>query len=419
MVISGTSAPIRNTQFGERGTAVEQAWLHGEAAAADLALVPEMTPLLDGSPGTWRCMLHRQESQVPDGWGYGKGYGTEAKVGALFEALEHYLSGLCGLSCEDIILCHAHDVAIGALTKDTGAALLTEGPNDELACLTHRSLLDENQIAIPLAFFMPHYLDTNADPLREQAGDHYNYTRISRYSANIGWAAGVDPVDATVHALNEIIERDAMSLLLIHQFLNQPPRPLRITDPHTLPSDLVTLLDLARAYTGGEIYLIDMTTDLGIPAYWAYLPPSPGQTARIRGCGTSLSRHHAISRALCELIQFHTVLAPRPHQPITRLVGYPALHDCYRADFTPAFPTATYVNYQDTPTPANPQEHLTQLVTGLHHNGFTPYLRQHYVTEHVAVIHVAVPGLERFMLTTTDQLVIPGPRGLAATNLKH
>ncbi len=42
---------------------------------------------------------------------------------------------------------------------------------------------------------------------------------MRRYSVNSGWAAGTTQAEAAVHAINEIIQRDAMSLLLIGRFL--------------------------------------------------------------------------------------------------------------------------------------------------------------------------------------------------------
>ncbi|GAB7046470.1 hypothetical protein JCM9534A_15960 [Catenuloplanes indicus JCM 9534] len=42
--------------------------------------------------------------------------------------------------------------------------------------------------------------------------------------------------------------------------------------------------------------------------------------------------------------------------------------------------------------------------------------RDHYVTGDVAVVDVFVPGLERFMLVTDGQVVVPGARGMAVRN---
>ncbi|MEU2367029.1 YcaO-like family protein [Streptomyces noursei] len=58
---------------------------------------------------------------------------------------------------------------------------------------------------------------------RAAAGDAYDYKAVRRYSASNGWAADATVTEATVHAINEIIERDAMSLLLIDQFLRRSP----------------------------------------------------------------------------------------------------------------------------------------------------------------------------------------------------
>ena len=68
-----------------------------------------------------------------------------------------------------------------------------------------------------------------------------------------------------MHAINEIIERDAISLLLIGQFLHQGPAPLRVVEPATLPPALTALHARAEARIGRPVSLLEMTTDLDVP----------------------------------------------------------------------------------------------------------------------------------------------------------
>jgi len=216
---------------------------------------------------------------------------------------------------------------------------------------------------------VPDYLDEEADPLRDSLGDHYDYTGVSRYSCNNGWAA--------------------------------------------------------ETITGQRLYLIDMTTDLGVPAIFAYLPTQDGEPARIRGCGASLSRHYAIARAVSELVQVHlasslgnihsafAAMAPVRHDWTT---PYPALHACYRSDFSTRLGDAILVPYRDTEAPDTAVGHFDALIDALVRRGFTPLQRDHYVTGNLAVVNIFVPGLERFMLVTDGQVVVPGKRGMAVKN---
>ncbi|MFD5558857.1 hypothetical protein ACFWIA_34165 [Streptomyces sp. NPDC127068] len=50
-----------------------------------------------------------------------------------------------------------------------------------------------------------------------------------------------------VHAINELLERDALSLLLIGQFLRERPERLAVVDPATLPDEVAALLAFAEA----------------------------------------------------------------------------------------------------------------------------------------------------------------------------
>ncbi|MBW4718155.1 YcaO-like family protein [Saccharothrix obliqua] len=412
------ATPEQAHQFGERTIALDRALSRGLAAAAELHLDVVLTPLLEDAASTWRCELRRDGVVVLDGIGLGKGTTAEAKVGALFEALEHRLSGASTLSEHDIVLRSAHEVAAQRhLIRDAAVALLVDGPDDPIACFTYRSALDGSEVAVPVALSVPQYLRMNAEELRYLVGDPYRYNWLRRYSMNNGWAAGSDPTEALVHGLNETVERDAMSLLLARTFLKSPPARLTAVDPATLPEDLALLWERAKALTGGEVRLIDMTTDLGVPAYWAFLPPPAGQPARVRGCGASLSRRYALNRAITELIQIHTTMAgddddtpPRRD----RTTGYPALHRCRLADFTEALRTARFTPFEDAPAPGSPREHAERLITTLHRSGFAVHIRNHHTTANLAVVNVFVPGLERFTLVTDGALVLPGPRGLAA-----
>lgn len=410
--------PTNAPQSGERGSSLAAAWEKGTAAVAELGLTAEVIPLVEGSPGSWMCRLREDGAAVPGGTGSGKGDREAARVGSVFEALEHYLSGLAGLPLDETFLRDSNEIARGPLAGDAAVALLADKPGEPIACLRYEALDGGPGTDVPLFLSIPDYLAGDATAVRAALGDHHDYTMVGRYSANNGWAAGADPVEALVHALNETVERDALSLLLIEQFLADAP--LRVVDRETLPPDLAALLAQAERHTGTEVHLLDMTTDLGVPAYYAYLPAEPGQPARIRGCGASLSRGYAITRSLTELVQIHSILgssggAAGPIEERTDWTApYPALHACYLADFTPGLRDAELVRYEDSAVPGSPQGHLDLLLDILLRHGFKPYSRYHYTTGNLAVVNVFVPGLERFMLITDGQLIVPGERGLAA-----
>lgn len=247
----------------------------------------------------------------------------------------------------------AHDVALAhQAAQDAALTILTERPDAPLACLPYRSADGSDRTAdFPLYLSNPYYI--NGDPAdRTVHGDMYDYTAACRYSMNNGWAAGTTPTEATVHAFNEIVERDAVSLLLIDQFLRSSPRQLRIVDPGTLPARLHSLHESAADRLGQPVQLLDVTTDVDIPAYWAYTPGPPGSPPQTRGSGASLSPSYAAERALTELIQSHSTFldagtAPEPDRAHT--LAYPALHSCYMADLSARLPHAKLVPFTDAP----------------------------------------------------------------------
>ncbi|MFD5558856.1 YcaO-like family protein [Streptomyces sp. NPDC127068] len=112
-----------------------------------------------------------------------------------------------------------------------------------------------------------------------------------------------------------------------------------------------------------------MTSDLGVPAYTAYLPAPQGQPARICGWGASLSRRYAVTRAVSELVQLHSTMHLREQYahllPEQRddTGPYPKLHACYLSDFTSALASAELRAYEDTVAPGTPRGHLDRLLS--------------------------------------------------------
>ncbi|MFI9011204.1 YcaO-like family protein [Actinosynnema sp. NPDC053489] len=409
-VLSGTGA--ERAQSGERAVDLARAWSHGLAAVAELGLTAHLTPVPADDPGAWRCVLRRDGRPVLGGDGSGKGTEGAARVGAVFEALEHHLSRT--LPAHHVRAVRAHEAAAG-LADDAALALLAAGPDRPLACLPYRDLLDDTERALPVFLSSPdHVADDHADA-RAALGDTYDYASARRYSLNSGWAAGTTAVEAAVHAVNEVVERDAMSLLLVERFLARRPAPLRVVRPATLPGDLAALHRRASDLLGRPVHLVDMTTDLGVPAYWAHTPAPPGLPARVRGCGASLSARYAAERALTELIQIHSIAThgadPRAGR-LPRTTGYPALHRCHLADLTAAGGIRP-VAFTDTDAPTTPRAHLDALLSRLDRAGYRAFGWHRHVTAHLAVLNVCVPGLERFMLVTDGVPVLPGRRGHA------
>ena len=238
----------------ERVVSLGEAERRALAALAALDLRPELTDLgRGGDPTAWWCRLLAGDGDMPPAArGMGKGRRDEARVGALFEALEHYLTGPAGFDPAAVEMATPAEIAAGPLRDDPCAVLLARMPAERLACHRYLPLRGGREALMPLFLSAPWYVD--AGRLRELAGDACDYGQLMRYSCNSGSAVGVTAEEALLHALNEVIERDAFSLLLVRAFLRRGGFRPAVIDPATLPAEP------ARAYAAaGELTALRCT----------------------------------------------------------------------------------------------------------------------------------------------------------------
>jgi ribosomal protein S12 methylthiotransferase accessory factor len=362
----------------ERGLPLDTALARGLAAAGELGLTPRFTPLLDADPGSWQCLLASPGVSVPSAAGLGRGDRATAQVGALFEALEHYLSGLDGLRNRQVRLRDAHEVARGPLAADPFIAKLADGPARELGCVRYQSLNGSADVDVPVFLTIPEYRGEQGESARLTVEDFYDYSAAGPSVEATGWAAGSYAAEALVHAVNEAVERDALAQLVADQLCGEHGPALRVVATASLPDDLADLLITAADRCGRPVHLIDMTSDLDIPAFYAFQAPEPGGRPAAAGSAAALSSRVAAGRALTELIQVQT-----------------AADDRALPNLTCRLPDAAEVDFVPTYGPATPRQHLDMLVELLHGKGFTPYAREQYTTRNLAVVNVFVPGLDR------------------------
>lgn len=405
----------------ERAVPLLEAMKRVMVALAELGLEPELTDLgQDGDPTAWSCrMLTDDGAMPPMARGMGKGRREEARVGALYEALEHYLTGPALFDPTAVELAESAQIAVGPLRNEACSVLLAQTPAQHLACHRYHPVGGGREALVPLFLSAPWYVETHAGQLREQIADTYGYGHLMRYSCNSGSAVGVTADEALLHALNETIERDALSLLLVRAFLCTADFRPTVIDPATLPGELAHAYSAAEQLIGSPVYLLDIISDLGVPTMLAYTAPTLHHPHR-RGVGTSLSPGYAAWRALTELLQ--TTLgetlswsdAPLRGE-LAGLTAYPALHACGRFDLTDHLRGALTIPFTSTGrAPDHPHAQLHKLIAILAAHGYTPYHRTvATLPGAITAVHAIVPGLERFMLITDGNLVLPGPRGQA------
>ncbi|MEV0381715.1 YcaO-like family protein [Nonomuraea sp. NPDC050643] len=405
----------------ERAVPLDEARRRAVTALGALGLRAD---LVDAGPGrdptAWWCrLLDGAGEAAPVAYGMGKGRPEEARVGALFEAVEHFLTGPAQFDPAVVEQAAPARIAGGPLQADPCALLLAGMPGRRMACLRYRALDGGEAALVPLFLFAPWYVESGGARLRELAGDDCDYTHLMRYSCNSGSAIGVTAAEALLHALNEAIERDALSLLLVRAFLSGREFRPRVIDPGTLPDGPARAYATAQEVTGSPVHLLDITTDAGVPTMLAYTAPTPGHQHR-RGAGTSLSPAYAAWRALTELVQITLgeslpSSGPPARGDLSKLAAHPALHACGQFDLTGVLSGARVVPFQGDAAPAGPPAvQLRKVAALLGARGHAVYHRTVCALPgEVTAVHVVVPAFERFMLITDGILVVPGRRGRA------
>lgn len=129
-----------------------------------------------------------------------------------------------------------------------------------------------------------------------------------------GLAAGNTCTEAVLHALCELIERDALSTYgFVRRYCDlEALPPDRIVDPESLPAGVVgTVRGLADR--GLSVTLEDLTHDLDVPVFQATIwdrdfPGADGRLRRFAGLGCDLDVQAALGRALSEAAQTHTTV---------------------------------------------------------------------------------------------------------------
>lgn len=129
-----------------------------------------------------------------------------------------------------------------------------------------------------------------------------------------GLASGNTYLEAILHALYELVERDAVAAEEFYHVHHDPelspPRPPRLVDPSTLPqpSDgwVARLLDM-----GLRVQIQDLTCATAVPVFGVtivddHYPGAEGHAMTFAGHGADLDPARAVMRAVTEAAQAHT-----------------------------------------------------------------------------------------------------------------
>ncbi|MGW6201183.1 YcaO-like family protein [Kribbella sp. NPDC055110] len=404
---------------------------HGYAEAARLGL--RFTPQFITSDQFGVTFLDVHD---PDGnqvcTGAGKGVGMQCEASALFEALEHFqLATATRYETDSLQLMPASDmVRQKALAQEHHLHRLAQDCSDSLlACVRFEEIRGDAEMWYPAVFANPAFSE------RPSAGDAQDkYWAYVKYASTTGSASGMALEDALLHGLLECFERDAISLALLSLATGQAPTDrnspavsIAVVRPESLPEDLATLRRQITELDGADPLLLRLTTDLGVPTYFAV----SGGTDRVGkfGGGSSLSSHYAAERALSELLQILYITEWKDLQPSRLERGeifapWPVLDRIYHLDLPfdelPTVPLDAE-HHDHEAAVGTSSEQLLQLASVLHRSGLTAYHREWTGSvQGIVVTTVVVPGLERFMCPVMlGALAMPMARGVELLESAH
>ncbi|MFJ4349089.1 YcaO-like family protein [Pseudomonas sp. NPDC089401] len=342
--------------------------------------------------------------------GSGKGTLEEAAIGARFEALEHYLDEHQPRQLQ--LLSTASLVDDRYLQEDFLQPWLKAQPDRHLACQQYTDIHANPLFAYPITVTRPDYAD------QLMPGDTFEHSGLRRYSSNDGAAIGASRDEALLHALNQLIERDALSLFMLRHFYYQRRDPLMQVERPCASSPLAGFWAEAERCLASPIIVLDISNEFASRSFLAFClrPGSPLQ-ASVVGCGTSLDPWHGVRRALSELVQLQLnsqipQAARQLQQAAGQFAAWPKLRRCQRRDIA-----ALLGNTRSCPLPvptAQPSvaEQLRRLIDDLQQHGHVVGICEVFRgAQGISLVNALVPGLERFHLIWSGNLVLPGPRG--------
>jgi len=319
----------------------------------------------------------------------GKGLtAAEAQVGAYMEALEMAWSevGRSTLPIEQraaraVLDTQRDTTSFLSLCPIWGQAIDLDAP---LLCTPMQPLEGGPSVYVPseLVFF----------PLPTELGG-------MRYfgSTTNGLASGNSVLEATVHALTEVIERDVTS------FNNVDDHAIRVR-LDTLPGPLAALADqMDRAGLG--LIVRSLPGAFGLPVFTAITFDRSQPWVTLRGDGCHPNRSIAATRAVSETLQCRLSLIHGGRDDLTNVYkAFPNLSNeekarIYEADLQAMLdrPSIAYDEVPDAlPQPTDLDDCLRILCERVHSAGFPQILRAVYTPEDypVQVVRIIVPGLE-------------------------
>jgi YcaO-like protein with predicted kinase domain len=225
---------------------------------------------------------------------------TAAKVSGLMESIENYhaehVRAPLVLGSWQELRERGPCLKLEALPRVGGSAL---GPSTRMLWIQGHEIFQRSPIWLPFELVHANY----TLPLPTCSG--------AFAMSDSGVASGNDPLEATSHAICELVERDAMTLF---QFEDESGKAARRLALDTVDDAACRSVLELYARADVQVAVWDVTSDIGIPSFTCtILDREPGQWRALgpaSGSGSHPCREIALLRALTEAAQVRlTVIA--------------------------------------------------------------------------------------------------------------
>lgn len=384
----------------ERSLTREDATRWIESFAHDKGYIVETLGSDNGFLATM-IKLHRPNGT---GFSYGCGKGTNHRLGALAEALEHDLSER---RSKPVHIAPLSDVAAQSAFACDGF-LQTVAAQHKAATIAveyFKRLEGGVPCLVPAAYVNPKIYDRPEFTLNEAE------ILLSRFSCNNGAALGSTVTDALLHGLNETIERHYEALLYqdILGVRNSYLGWVRF-EPSDCP-DLAVRYEQVRSLIG-EVFTLSCETEFGNHVAISVGMPTHESGYCHIGAGCSEHLELALLRSLDEVAQCH-FLAPWDETEIedaifslTQEAGLKKLLCVEHSTLSKLIRLKTGRAPRRTKL-RSPEEQLARCLSAVSANEADPLFQIIEEVEGLAVVQVFVPSFDKFFVVRRGSVVAP------------
>lgn len=406
----------------ERSVSSDDALERVNQEIACLGMTQELVQLGLQNP-CYSCLLYNSEGAFVE-IGHGKGKKLQGRLSAKYEALEHYLSGINSQMHYHRRYCSFKSLSAAVTPRNISfveRVLKQDQFDKQTFWYPFKAISENHTFYIPGFFLFPDQIKY-FDQIDEI---DYNYSETS--STNNGTAIGCNFNEALLHAINECIERDALSCFLLRHFIH--PQSNRAEPDETPGSRNIynsSLRSEVESSFQEKLVIHQIQKDLRFPVFCAQFSRQNQEVQPI-GFGCSLSAEYAIERAIWEACQtFHlhrrhplkTDLGEKNKEILDLFKPFPALQRCLKFD-TSHIKLKTGLIEDFVPNSSIETSCLDQLLhetlERLKEYGMTVYYNIHYSSLRTGIVclRVIIPELEFFHLVRHGKFVLPGQRGRA------